>query len=219
MFSPDGRWLATGCNDGNVRIWDISTRQEQSIPIGHAAPVTAVAVAPDGSWLATASADETARIWDLVEQRECVVMRGHRFTLTAVAIAPDGSWLATTSWDGTARIWDPGTGRQQIVLDHTNGSLEPGLIWVVAAGAASPDGRWLATVHGSRQGEVRVWDISTGASVARMRFERGVSACIWSENAGLVIGGEAGLHMLEFRSGANPPAAGRRPRLSRKRDT
>jgi hypothetical protein len=62
-IAPDGTWLATGSEDGPVRIWDPATGQQRAVLTGHAV-VTAVAIAPDGTWLATAGRDGSVRIWD-----------------------------------------------------------------------------------------------------------------------------------------------------------
>src|SRR5262249_47334477 len=69
-FSPDGRTLASGGQDGTVRLWHVKTRQEllrfDSIP----AQVNQLAFSPDGTTLAAAlhngeiwlwRADETSR--------------------------------------------------------------------------------------------------------------------------------------------------------------
>ena len=53
-IAPDGTWLASGGDDGTVRIWDPATGQQRAALTGHTGPVTAVAIAPDGTWLASA---------------------------------------------------------------------------------------------------------------------------------------------------------------------
>ena len=47
-IAPDGSWLASGHEDGSVRIWDRATGQERAVLTGQAEAVTAVAIAPDG---------------------------------------------------------------------------------------------------------------------------------------------------------------------------
>jgi WD40 repeat protein len=74
-IAPDGSWLATGSNDGTVRIWDAATGQERAVHTGHSQSVNAVAIAPDGSWLATGSSDRTIRICDATTGRFQALMR------------------------------------------------------------------------------------------------------------------------------------------------
>ena len=86
--APDGSWLATGGEDGTVRIWDAATGQERAILTGHTGRVRAVAVAPDGSWLATGSQDGTVQVWDVATGRSQALMR------------IDGS-IRATAWIGS----------------------------------------------------------------------------------------------------------------------
>ena len=109
--ASDGSWLASGGDDGTVRIWDVATWRERAVLEGHTRGVSAVAVAPDGSWLASGGDDGTVRIWDVATWRERAVLKGHTGHVSAVAVAPDGSWLASGSRDNSVRIWETGSAR------------------------------------------------------------------------------------------------------------
>jgi WD40 repeat protein len=64
-FTPDGRALALGGDDGSVRLFDTATGAAIGDPLGaHADWVQSLAFSPDGSWLASGGQDGTIRIWD-----------------------------------------------------------------------------------------------------------------------------------------------------------
>ncbi|MFB7672664.1 NB-ARC domain-containing protein, partial [Kitasatospora purpeofusca] len=162
-ISPDGTWLATGGDDGTVRIWAPATATLTAALTGHTGSVTAVAVSSGGTWLATGGNEGTVRIWDPVTATQIAALTGHTGGVFAVAISPDGTWLATGGDDGTVRIWDPATGTRTAALTGHTGS--------VFAVAISPDGTWLAA--GGDDGTVRIWDPATGTRTAALTGHTG----------------------------------------------
>lgn len=69
-FTPDGRHLLTGGDDGQVRVWDVKTGREvagwlAATKAGKA--VRGLAVSPDGTRVVTCSDDHVARLWDLTK--------------------------------------------------------------------------------------------------------------------------------------------------------
>jgi TIR domain/WD domain, G-beta repeat len=63
-FSPDGRYLAAGGNNGKIGLWDAATGREVLILLRHDGSVNGVAFSTDGKRIATASDDNTAGLWD-----------------------------------------------------------------------------------------------------------------------------------------------------------
>jgi WD40 repeat protein len=157
-FSPDGRILASGSDDGSVRLWNTSSHRQIGEPLnGHAGPVHGVTFSPDGQIVASAGSDKTILQWkSRTGQRIGEPLSGHTGIVWTVAFNPVGSTLASGGDDGTVRLWDSATGRQagEPLLGHL------GSVWSVAF---SPDGRTLASAGWDRT--VRLWDSATGRQI------------------------------------------------------
>ncbi|HZF08754.1 MAG TPA: WD40 repeat domain-containing protein [Thermoanaerobaculia bacterium] len=112
-WSPDGRRLAAGAKQGELRVFDLARGRVLSLP-GHTGRIAALAFRPDGRRLASAAMDGTVRLWQLPAGREAIgPLRGSGYP-TALTWSPDGRTLAVARSDlgisATIELWDAATG-------------------------------------------------------------------------------------------------------------
>jgi WD40 repeat protein len=156
-FSPRRWLLASGGEDGSVRLWNLQTSAEVRSLTGHREEVFGLAFSPDGQLLASGSFDGTVTVWapEANTRRQRRTLTGQGW-VRDVAFGPDGRLLATCGdRDRAVRLWDPATGKLlRTLLGHDER---------VAALAFSPDGRLLASGGEMNDGTVRLWNPATGA--------------------------------------------------------
>jgi WD40 repeat protein len=110
-FDSTGAMLATGGEDGSVRLWHVATGELHALLREQGPRVNSVAFHPTEPVLASASYDDAIDVWSAQPAHLIRRLEGHTAAALAVAFTGDGRLLASFSLDQEVRIWDHASGR------------------------------------------------------------------------------------------------------------
>ncbi|WNF14539.1 serine/threonine-protein kinase [Microcystis aeruginosa] len=152
VYSPDGRYLASGSGDKTIKISGVATGKQLRTLTGHSDWVYSVVYSPDGRYLASGSGDKTIKIWEVATGKQLRTLTGHSGSVWSVVYSPDGRYLASGNGDKTTKIWEVATGKElRTLTGHSD--------WVNSV-VYSPDGRYLASGNGDKT--TKIWEVATG---------------------------------------------------------
>ncbi|MFO0812668.1 MAG: WD40 repeat domain-containing protein [Gemmatales bacterium] len=151
-FRPDGAMLATGHDDGRVRLWDAASQTMIREWQQDASPVSTLSFSGDGKKLAVGREDRTLDLFDVVHGVGMGKFTGHTDRITGITWHPSTRFFATSSWDTTARLWEVQKGEPIFIL---NGQADQ-----VHTVCFSPDGNLLASSDSNAV--IWLWDPFNG---------------------------------------------------------
>ncbi len=190
-FSPDGRLLASGGDDQEVKLWEVNTGTELRA-FTTAAAVNSVAFDPGGTLLAAGGDTQPATVWEVASGR--VLFRFSELS-SALAFSPNGRTIAvadalavtfySTANGAKLKTITAGFPLHSLAF-NPSGTLMAGggynqdvLIWDVASGeikselkghtakvwsvSLSSDGKMLAS--GGDDKTIKLWDVATGQEI------------------------------------------------------
>lgn len=187
-LSPDGKLLAAGDRENQIRLLDAATGKELRRLTGHKprsfqperdlksafdalvsstgeGGVNSVAFSPDGKTLASAGWDDTVRLWDVATGKELRKLDAHKAMVGRVVFSSDGRVLASRGGlDGTVKLWDPQTGT--LLAKFTGlSNINPWRFNHDTALAFTPDGKTLAA---TARKAIVFFDVAGGREVKRI---------------------------------------------------
>ncbi|HTU17113.1 MAG TPA: WD40 repeat domain-containing protein [Gemmataceae bacterium] len=204
-FQPGGLLLASGHDDGVVRLWDYAGGRLAYELRGPRAPsggggnlaISALAFRSDGRRLAAAVEDRSILLWDMVGGELLGRLLGHTDRIPALAWHPDGRRLISAGWDTTARVWDTIACVPLILLNSHDGQ--------VLALAFSPDGQRLACADAAHA--VHLWEMGPYRTLEVQRdHAREVRSLAFSSDGQCLASGGAGrvIHIWDAGPASRP---------------
>jgi WD40 repeat protein len=104
-FSPNGKWLASGCDDKTVILRDGATGRAVRLLAGHTGAVRGIGFSKDGKTLASSSTDGTIRLWPVDRVAEPQILRPGIGEIWGLAVSADGRFLAAGGTAGGVKLW------------------------------------------------------------------------------------------------------------------
>ncbi|ODQ78597.1 hypothetical protein BABINDRAFT_9358 [Babjeviella inositovora NRRL Y-12698] len=130
------RYLVTGSNDEQIKIYDLQKRKELGTLLEHVGSVTSLTFSNEGAtldeanknqvinstsgktgkWLLSGSADGKIVIWRTKDWEVFGQLKGHKERINDIAIHPSGRVAISVSDDKTIRLWNLMTAKKAAVL-------------------------------------------------------------------------------------------------------
>mmetsp|Transcript_31292 Transcript_31292/g.50530 ORF Transcript_31292/g.50530 Transcript_31292/m.50530 type:complete len:872 (+) Transcript_31292:144-2759(+) len=156
-FSPDGQVIASGGEDGKIKIWNHSSGFCFATLSWHTGPITALQFVPNGSALLSSSLDGSVRATDLIRYRNFRTMVAPKAVqFSCMAVDGSGEIVAAGAVDTfDIYVWSLQNGR---LLDVLSAHTAP-----LSTLAFNPTSGTMAS--GSWDGSVMLWDVYGGKAV------------------------------------------------------
>ncbi len=187
-FSPDGRSLAVGNRDNEVKIWDLRDVRTNDVPKaiatlrGHGALVSLIHFSPDGKLLITGDSTRSLRLWDAQTWQEVSCQKSYNNKVDSVMFLPSGNEIVSGTQDGIVRRWDVLTGdlRFRTSIEHD---------FALSTIDYNPHDR--SIVSGGEDCNLKIWDAATGKLVRMLTSTYGTAWGARFSPDGKVIAGSS----------------------------
>ncbi|NJO43190.1 MAG: hypothetical protein HC865_21955 [Cyanobacteria bacterium RU_5_0] len=167
IFSPDGETIASGNEDGVIKLWNPENEQELQISSKQQASISSINFSPDGKMIASGSRDGTIKLWNPKNGQELQPFSRQQASISSINFSPNGRMIASGNGDGTIKLWNIES--RQLLKTLTGHQAS------VLSISFSPDGKMIAS--GGYDRTIKLWNVESGQEVQTLT---GHETAIWS---------------------------------------
>ena len=170
-FSVDGKTIATGAEDGTIRLWDLTSGDLRSQLRGAAVTVRSVAFNEDGSGIVSAGDDGSVIVWDVAtgSPRLGPLRRGAS-PMVAAEFSRDGSLVLARGRDSRLQVWNLAAGgslQLDFAFPRPPGAAAINPFQTIDAATFGPGADGTAVVVATADATVHVLDSRNGQDNSR----------------------------------------------------
>jgi len=183
ILSHNSKFIVSGGEQGEVRVWEIRTRDMFLHLKQHTATVTSLQLFADDTRVLSASRDRTIYAWDLHTQSRVMALTQRMGGINAIALLPDQYQVLSVGQEKRVGFWDI---RQSAPVSQLDAGAEQLCITL------DKDGVFFATA--GVDCKVRLWRFKDGKLMCEMEGHSGAvrSVQFSPDNKQLVSTGEDG---------------------------
>ena len=187
-ITSNSDYIVSGGADNSITIWNLKTKTQESVLLGHTSVVRGLAITSDSTYIVSGGYDRTVRIWRREEKTQEGVLEGHTECVRSVAVTRDSQYIVSAGDDKVVRIWKLKDKVQVAVLEgHTH---------TVSSVVVTSDDRYV--VSGGYDMTVRVWNMQdwTQETVLQGHTHPIFAIAVTNDNNYIVSGGADMIVML-----------------------
>jgi polyadenylation factor subunit 2 len=171
-WAPDGRRMLTGCQTGEISLWNEMQYNFATIMQAHDAPIREMKWSHNRNWLVTCDDQGVVKYWQ-PSMNMVKAFQAHKQPVQGLSFAPEDSMFATCSDDQTICVWDFASSTEVVTLR--------GHGWDVKCIDWHPTLSLI--VSGGKDNLIKLWDPRAGESVATLHGHNNtVSQLKWNRN-------------------------------------
>lgn len=181
-FSPNGLILASGDENGIIKLWQVKTGKLLKILKGHKASINSISFSHNGRLLLSGSGgvrnDNSIRLWEIKSGKLLKILNAHRAKVVSVSFSANDKLLASGSYDKTIKLWEVDSGKLLNTLKGHKG-------WITSI-VFSPNGKLLASADDT----IKIWQVNNSKLLRTIKAHKyNVASLTFSPDGKLLASG------------------------------